>query len=77
VNPQNTFTSDPDGQRHERWQEIKVTREIDRMRTDFNIAVWEHHLASARVTGSKSGAGPPPPRGRGERSGFRLATECG
>jgi hypothetical protein len=51
---------DPNGQRYERWEEIEVTREIDRMRTDFHIAVSEHHLASARITGSKSGPGSSP-----------------
>ena len=35
------------GQRFERWEEIRVTREIDRMCTDFNIAVSERFMASA------------------------------
>jgi hypothetical protein len=50
----------PNGQRDARWggkEKIKVTRKIDRMRIDFNIAVSEHHLASARITVSKTEAG--------------------
>ena len=43
-----TFTLTVNGQRYERWEEIRVTREIDRMATDFNIAVSERFLASAR-----------------------------
>jgi prophage tail gpP-like protein len=35
------------GQRYEHWEEIRVTREIDRMCTDFNIAVSERYLTSA------------------------------
>jgi prophage tail gpP-like protein len=42
-----TFTLTVNGQRYERWEEIRVTREIDRMCTDFNIAVSERLLASA------------------------------
>jgi prophage tail gpP-like protein len=33
------------GQRYERWEEIRVTREIDRMCTNFDIAVSERFLA--------------------------------
>ena len=42
-----TFTLTVNGQRYERWEEIRVTREIDRMCTDFNIAVSERFLAGA------------------------------
>jgi prophage tail gpP-like protein len=42
-----TLTLTVNGQRHERWEEIRVTREIDRMCTDFNIAVSERFLPSA------------------------------
>jgi hypothetical protein len=52
MNPQETFTLTVNGQRYERWEEIRVTREIDRMATDFNIAVSERFLLSARITGS-------------------------
>jgi prophage tail gpP-like protein len=44
-----TFTLTVNGQRYERWEEIRVTREIDRMCTDFNIAVSERFLASPSV----------------------------
>jgi prophage tail gpP-like protein len=42
------FTLTVNGQRYERWEEIRVTREIDRMCTDFDVAVSERFLASAR-----------------------------
>ena len=38
------------GQRYERWEEIRVTREIDRMATDFNIAVSERFLGVGAQT---------------------------
>ena len=41
------FTLTVDGRRYERWEEVRVTREIDRMCTDFNIAVSERFLAGA------------------------------
>jgi prophage tail gpP-like protein len=47
-----TLTLTVNGQRYERWEEIRVTREIDRMCTDFNIAVSERFLASARPAAS-------------------------
>jgi prophage tail gpP-like protein len=46
-----TFTLTVDGQRYERLEEIGVTREIDRMATDFNIAMSERFLTSARLPG--------------------------
>ena len=60
MNPQNAFTPTPTASGMNGGEEIKATRDIDRARTDFNIAVSEHHLASARITGSKSGAGSSP-----------------
>jgi prophage tail gpP-like protein len=42
-----TFTLTVDGRRYERWEEIRVTREIDRMCSDFNVAVSERLLGSA------------------------------
>ena len=48
MNSREAFTLIVNGQRYERWEEIRVTREIDRMCTDFNIAVSERFLASAR-----------------------------
>jgi prophage tail gpP-like protein len=42
-----TFTLTVDVQRYERWEQIRVTREIDRMCTDFDIAVSERFLGSA------------------------------
>jgi prophage tail gpP-like protein len=45
MHPLETFTLTVDGQRYERWEEIRVTREIDRMCTDFNIMVSERFLA--------------------------------
>lgn len=42
-----TLTLTANGQRYERWEEIRVTREIDRMATDFNIMVSERFLGSA------------------------------
>jgi prophage tail gpP-like protein len=47
VNLLESFTLTVNGQRYERWEEIRVTREIDRMCTDFNIAVSERFLGSA------------------------------
>lgn len=47
TNPSETFTLTVNGQRYERWEEIRVTREIDRMATDFNIMVSERFLGSA------------------------------
>jgi prophage tail gpP-like protein len=48
MSPDETFTLTVNGQRYERWEEIRLTREIDRMATDLNIAVSERFLASAR-----------------------------
>jgi prophage tail gpP-like protein len=45
LKPHETFTLTVNGQRYERWEEIRGTREIDRMCTDFNIAVSERFLA--------------------------------
>lgn len=42
-----TFTLTVNGQRYERWEEIRVTREIDRICTDFNMAASERFPASA------------------------------
>jgi prophage tail gpP-like protein len=53
------FTLTVNGQRYERWEEIRVTREIDRMATDFNIAVSERYLGSAQITGSSPVTGVP------------------
>lgn len=47
MNPEEIFTLTVNGQQNERWEEIRVTREIDRMAMDFNIAVSECFLASA------------------------------
>jgi prophage tail gpP-like protein len=47
MNREETFTLTVNGRRYERWEEIRVTREIDRMCTDFNIAVSERFLAGA------------------------------
>ncbi len=52
MNTRETFALTVNGQRYERWEEIRVTREIDRMCADFNIAVSERFLVSARITGS-------------------------
>jgi prophage tail gpP-like protein len=41
-----TFTLTVNGQRYEPWEKIRVTREIDHMATDLNIAVSERFLAS-------------------------------
>ena len=41
------FALTVNGQWFGRWEEIRVTREIDRMCTDFNIAVSERYLAAA------------------------------
>ena len=48
------------GRRYERWEEIRVTREVDRMCTYFNIAVSERFLASAQITGSSPVSSFPP-----------------
>jgi prophage tail gpP-like protein len=42
-----TFTLTINGKRFERWEEIRVTREIDRMCTDFSMAVSERFLGAA------------------------------
>src|SRR5690242_18839687 len=56
---QGTFTLTVNGQRYGRWEEIRVTREIDRMYTDFNIAVSERFLAgTAPITGSTTRSQP-------------------
>ncbi|HME22011.1 MAG TPA: hypothetical protein VKI44_11850 [Acetobacteraceae bacterium] len=49
MNRPETCTLTVRSQRYERWEEIKVTREIDRMCTDFNIAVSERYLGSASI----------------------------
>jgi hypothetical protein len=49
--PSGYLHPDPNGHRYEWWEEINATREVYRIRTDSNIAVSEHHLASARITG--------------------------
>jgi prophage tail gpP-like protein len=45
---QQTITLTVNGQRYERWEKIRVTRKIDRMSTDFNIAVSKRLPTSAR-----------------------------
>ena len=59
MNSDETFTLTVNGQRYERWEEIRVTPEIGRMATDFNIAVSERFLASAPITGSSPVTGFP------------------
>jgi hypothetical protein len=56
--PGETLTLTVKGQRYERWEEIRVTREIDRMAADFNIAVSERFLVSVRITGLTTGLQP-------------------
>jgi prophage tail gpP-like protein len=71
-----TMTFSVNGQRYERWEEIRVTREIDRSAADFNIAVSERFLASARIIGSTTGS---QPGGNGQpATGFPLGPfqEC-
>jgi prophage tail gpP-like protein len=46
MNPEEIFTLTVNGRRYERWEEIRVTRGVDRMATDFDIAVSER-FASA------------------------------
>lgn len=52
-----TFMLTVNGQRYERWEEIRVIREIGRMATDFNIMVSERFLGS-QITGSTTGSWP-------------------